>query len=387
MIRVTHYVDEWLPRTQPWIYNQVRHLPDDIESTVACRGTRHLDEFPFSRIHSLEEAPLAEQLVDRALRVLGIRHHLGFLRRRIEADRPHVLHSHFGHVGWYNLGAVRGLNTHHVVTFYGQDLSWRPVARPRWRQRYRRLFREADLFFCEGPHMAGELADLGCAEEKIVLQRLGVNLDRITYTPRHWAPGDILSVLIAASFREKKGIPYAVQALGGLRDSWPLELTIVGDVTGQPGSRREKRKIMNAVRESGMEPVTRFLGFLTHDALLDEAYDHHIFLAPSVTASDGDAEGGAPVSIIEMAASGMPIVTTRHCDIPEVVVDGGNAELADERDVRGLARAITTLLEAHEEWPSRLARGRRHVEERFDASVQGEALGEHYRFLVTSGTG
>lgn len=380
---VLHYVDEWLPRTQPWIYNQIQHLPDDVESWVACRTTRYVDEFPFSRIHALQSEPLIRQLVDRGLRFLGIRRHLGFLRRRIQTLRPDVLHSHFGHIGWFNLGAVRGMDTLHVVTFYGQDLSWRPSAMPEWRARYGELFREADLFLCEGPHMIGELAALGCAEEKISLQRLGVDLERITYAPRRWAPGETLSVLICASFREKKGIPYGVEALGQIQESRPLKLTIVGDVTGQPGSRREKGRILEAVRKSGMAPVTRFLGFLTHDALLEEAYDHHILLAPSVTASDGDTEGGAPVSIIEMAASGMPIVTTRHCDIPEVVLDGVNAELADERDVDGLVRAIEALVESREEWPSRLSKGRHHVEERFDAAAQGAALGEHYRSLVS----
>ena len=64
---------------------------------------------------------------------------------------------------------------------------------------------------------------------------------------------------------------------------------------------------------------------------------HDVFLAPSVTASNGDTEGGAPVAIIEMAASGMPIVSTRHCDIPSVVLDGVTGLLAAERDSEGLA--------------------------------------------------
>lgn len=381
-LRVLHWVDEWLPQTQPWIYNQVRHLPDDVESHVACRTTRHLDQFPFHRIHALQDEPLTRQLVDRGLRFLGIRHHLDFLRRRIQALRPDILHSHFGHAGWYNLGAARGTDTRHVVTFYGQDLSWRPVARPEWRSRYRDLFREADLFLCEGPHMARGLSGLGCAEGRIALQRLGVDLSRIPYDPRRWSPGDTLRVLMAASFREKKGIPYGIRALGRLRGSRPLELTVVGDATSQPGSAREKRRILEAVKEAGLDPVTRFLGFLSHDALLAEAFAHHVFLSPSVTASDGDAEGGAPVSLIEMAASGMPIVTTRHCDIPEVVVDGVNAELASERDEDGLVEALHALLDAHEEWPSRLMAGRRHVEDRFDASAQGAALGARYRDLA-----
>jgi len=81
------------------------------------------------------------------------------------------------------------------------------------------------------------------------------------------------------------------------------------------------------------------LGFQPHAILFEEAYKNHIFLSPSVTALDGDTEGGAPVTIIEMAATGMPIISTKHCDIPEVIKDGVTGFLANERDGR---RAYTT---------------------------------------------
>lgn len=36
-------------------------------------------------------------------------------------------------------------------------------------------------------------------------------------------------------------------------------------------------------------------GYVPHSKLLKIAYDHHILLAPSLHASDGNAEGGFPV--------------------------------------------------------------------------------------------
>ncbi len=70
------------------------------------------------------------------------------------------------------------------------------------------------------------------------------------------------------------------------------------------------------------------MGYQPHSTLFAEAYRHHIFLSPSVTASTGDTEGGAPVSLIEMAATGMLIVSTTHCDIPEVIKHGVTGLLA-----------------------------------------------------------
>lgn len=378
-LRVVHSVDTWLPRTQRWIHDQVRHLPEDVETHVVCETTEHTDDFPHPRIHSLRDRPLAAQILDRAARFIGLRHYLAHLRHQIERLRPEVVHSHFGHLAWRDLGAVPE-QVRHVVTFYGLDLSRLPAAQPRWKRRYRELFRRADLFLCEGPHMAATARTLGCPPGKLRVHRLGVDLERIDFVPRRWAPGEPLRVLIAAAFREKKGIPYAIEALGRLRQTLPVEVTVVGDAVAQPGSDREKAKILDAVARSGLGDV-RFPGFLPHDRLLDEAYRHHLFLSPSVTARDGDSEGGAPVALIEMAASGMPIVSTRHCDIPEVVLDGVNAALADERDVDGLVAGIRALADAHEAWPRRLREGRRHVEGRFDAVTQGRRLGELYKSL------
>lgn len=52
--------------------------------------------------------------------------------------------------------------------------------------------------------------------------------------------------------------------------------------------------------------------------LMDEA---HIFLLPSITATDGDQEG-IPEVLMEAMASGLPVISTFHSGIPELVIDG-----------------------------------------------------------------
>ena len=91
---------------------------------------------------------------------------------------------------------------------------------------------------------------------------------------------------------------------------------------------------------------------------------------------DGDTEGGAPVGILQMAASGMPIVSTRHCDIPNVLP--ASADLAEERDVAGLVKVLRWFVENAGTWEPRLAEARRHVVLNFDAHIQGLRLAEIY---------
>ena len=231
--------------------------------------------------------------------------------------------------------------------------------------------------------MAACLRELGCPARKIQLMPLGIELGKVQFAPRQWSGKNALRVLIAASFREKKGIPYSLAALGRIARDVSLRITIAGDAGRDRASKREKRRILEGIRMAGLESVTRLLGFVDHDTLRAIALEHDVFVSPSITASDGDTEGGAPVSIIGMLASGMPVVSTRHCDIPFVTGPQGVRFLAAERDVDDLERCLRSLL-AEPNWDVLARQGRAHVMMQHDVARQGEALAQLYRDVLDS---
>ena len=228
--------------------------------------------------------------------------------------------------------------------------------------------------------MAGRVVALGCPAGKVKVQHLGIDVDGIAFQPRRWRPGEALKVLIAASFTEKKGIPYAVRALGELHREMPLQVTIIGDA-GYPEWQAEKAEILATLERTGVGEVTRRLGYQPHARMLEEAYAHHVFLQPSVTASTGDTEGGAPVSLIEMLATGMPVVSTTHCDIPEVMGPDLAHLLAPERDVAALAERLRWLVARPEGWADLAAAARRRIETEYHRTRQAERMVAHYRAL------
>jgi colanic acid/amylovoran biosynthesis glycosyltransferase len=103
-----------------------------------------------------------------------------------------------------------------------------------------------------------------------------------------------------------------------------------------------------------------------------------IFIQPSVTAADGDTEGGAPTTLLEAQALGVPVVATYHADIPHVVAPGESALLAPERDSEALAACLMKLLDAPERWSAMGRAGRRFIEEHHDAPSQVARLEELY---------
>ncbi|HEU4365550.1 MAG TPA: glycosyltransferase [Candidatus Krumholzibacteria bacterium] len=379
---VLHSVPRWLPQTETWLYTQVRFLPPSIESHVACERTENLDQFPLANMHSMRAEPAWRSLRDRALRKLRIRNHLGYQDGAARRSRARVMHSHFGFTGWRDLAVARRHGLAHAVTFYGADVQFYPRRNPVWRGRYRAMFARVDRVLCEGPHMGREIMALGCPEAKIRVHHLGVDLSLIPFAPRVWAPGEPLRVLLSGSFREKKGLPLAVEALGRLGSDVALEITIIGDATNEERSIREKQRILDAIARHDLGARTRLLGYRPYRDVMDEARRHHVFLSPSVTAEDGDTEGGAPVSLIEMSASGMMIASSTHCDIPGVILDGRTGFLAPERDVDGLVANLRRIVANPSAWGAMQRAGRAHIEAEFDARRQGERLAAIYHEIV-----
>jgi colanic acid/amylovoran biosynthesis glycosyltransferase len=379
---VVHYCSTWLPLTQTWIYTQVRGLQQlGVNTHIVCERTDNNNDFIIDNLHVRSSDSFFQKLRRRCLQILSMPDRSSFLARVARAVKADVVHSHFGDIGWGNLTAVRKSAAHHVVTFYGYDVSLLPTRDPEWLERYGEMFSQADVFLCEGSHMARCVEELGCPAHKVRVHHLGVNVSQFQFSPRQWRTGETLRVLIAASFREKKGIPIAIRALGIIARDVEVELTIIGDAALLPEQQEEKKKILNALESAGLADRTRLLGYKSHDVMLSESMAHHIFLQPSITAVDGDTEGGAPVAIIEMLATGMPVVATTHCDIPEVVGPAFAHLLAPERDVEQLAECIRLLLSKPASWEALLKNGREHIEREYNLETQVARLAKIYEEL------
>jgi colanic acid/amylovoran biosynthesis glycosyltransferase len=225
--------------------------------------------------------------------------------------------------------------------------------------------------------MAESLAALGCPPEKIGVHPLGVDVHSIPYAPREFRSGDTLRVLFAGAFVEKKGLRDAVQAVGLARDAGlRLELHIAGDLSGRADQWSLKDEVWALIARLGLEDCTRHHSWLGFHDLLALALRCHVFVAPSVTASDGDAEG-TPFVLQQMMATAMPAVATHHSDIPYIFGEHASL-LLPEHDVRGLA----DRLQHYHDVPETMIRDglalRDRIRTAYDAKACAAQLSERY---------
>jgi colanic acid/amylovoran biosynthesis glycosyltransferase len=287
------------------------------------------------------------------------------------ASRPFdVIHCHFGPNGLRGLalreiGALRGKL---VTSFYGYDVSEFP--RQRGRDVYAQLFAKGERFLAISQVMRQKLIELGCPPEKILVHRLGVNLEMLTLFPPT-APLSPVRILTISRLTPKKGLEYGLRAVAALvQEGVSVEYTVIGDGPLRP-------KIERLAHDLGLANVVRLTGWKSRPEIVTALSQSDILLAPSVTAESGDQEG-TPVAIMEALACGVPVVSTLHAGIPEVVQDGVSGYLVPERDVGGLANVIRRLARDPALRASMGQQGRAHIQERHNIGKLSSRLIEIY---------
>ena len=97
------------------------------------------------------------------------------------------------------------------------------------------------------------------------------------------------------------------------------------------------------VKSLGMTARVEFTGPLGHEEVHRHLASSLCFVQHSRIAESGDMEG-TPLSILEAQAAGIPVVSTNHAGIPDVVLNNETGYLVEENDIDGMAIAMGKIL-------------------------------------------
>jgi colanic acid/amylovoran biosynthesis glycosyltransferase len=333
---------------------------------VLCRKKLNPGSFPHGDVYSIEDLNASEWLYN-----FLIFKSMGYFPYFNKQHQYHcdLLHAHFGYNAFKSVGLSKALKKPLICSFYGGDVFKYP-AQPAHRANYRKLFREFSKGIVLGPYMKNTLVDLGCPDDKLVINHLGVDVDKITFHPREVQKEKPFRFLIASSFVEKKGIDIALTALKKLEKDSDFIVELVGDGPLKP-------KIIALIRELKMENKVVLHGYKSYDYFLNLAGQCDGYIQASKTAADNDKEG-TPMAIIDVMASGMPVVATYHSDIPETVEDGITGYLAEENDSDSLSEALKKMVNSGKDYAAMSHRCRVKIENEFNIRKQVDRLEKIY---------
>jgi len=225
--------------------------------------------------------------------------------------------------------------------------------------------------------MQKRLIEIGCPEYKIKIQHIAIDLRKYPFRMRlPKNKRELVRILFCGSFREKKGLLYALDAVRQVyTQNSRIEFIIIGD-----GELR--LRVEEFLDRYQMRSYTHLLGFQSHSRMIEEMNAADLFIHPSITAKNGDSEGGAPTSILEAQACGLPVISTHHADIPNVVIPNESALLATERDSKKLMDNILLLLTDQDRWSTMGELGRAFVYTHHDILKEVKRLENRYIALA-----
>ncbi|MCP4549347.1 MAG: glycosyltransferase family 4 protein [bacterium] len=210
-----------------------------------------------------------------------------------------------------------------VLWLHGGNLPQLATSSPRW---VRRVLERGDEIVAPTTFL-GNLATRARCSVRIIPNFVRIReydyRRRLRVRPR---------LLWMRTFHEIYQPQMAVRVLASLRRSH-AEATLV--MAGQEKGLFEPT--CRLAESLGLAGAVRFPGFLDAAGKRRELARHDIFL-------NTNRIDNTPVSLVEAAASGLPIVTTDVGGIPHLLRHGESALLVPDGDVEAMARAVDQLL-------------------------------------------
>jgi colanic acid/amylovoran biosynthesis glycosyltransferase len=358
----------WPFSGETWLPGAERPIPNSDRLLRAVPVLRRcLDAAPELTLEVLDP----DQYGPQAISLESLYHLSSFLERTGDYD---VLHAHFGPVANSFRFARTVWKAPLVVTFHGYDFSQYPCQHGDGV--YRRLFQDADAVMGVSQYAIQRLIEIGCPAEKLSVLHTGVCLAKFPFRARRLEPGEPVRILTVGRLVEKKGLEHALHAIAEVRRKHSkLRYEIIGEGPLRPA-------LEDLIRQLELGPVVTLRGAAGADVVRRSFDESHLFLLASVTASDGDQEG-IPVSLMEAQACGLPVLSTRHSGIPELVGDGGSGILVEERNAEQLAGGLLKLVQNPQEWPRMGEQGRRTIEAKFDTGALNRDLVRLYETVIS----
>ncbi len=178
-------------------------------------------------------------------------------------------------------------------------------------------------------------------------------------------------ILSVGQLQERKGLSYLVEACGILRDRGvQFECRIIGEGPLRP-------TLQEQIHQLELEDYVRLVGALPHEEVIAQYQEATVFALPAILGKDGDRDG-IPNVILEALSMGLPVVSTAHSGIPEVIEEGVNGLLVPPEDAQAFSSALERLICDPEMGNAFGKAGRKIVADRFNPEKNARRLLEAF---------
>ncbi len=252
--------------------------------------------------------------------------------KSLKKNKIQVILAQYGPTGHRILEICKLLNIPLVIHFHGYDASVRDIIKQH--NNYTEAFAYASKVIVVSKQMEKKLIALGCSTEKIVYNPCAPHDDFLKIEPK-FLKKQFVSI---GRFTNKKAPYYLILTFKRIIELHPdARLVMAGN-----GALLNTCKNLVSIHKLGNH--VEFLGVIDKQEYMNLLEESLAFVQHSITADDGDMEG-TPVAILEASAAGLPVVSTIHAGIPDVIEHAKTGLLSNEHDVNAMSENMLKLID------------------------------------------
>tara|TARA_R100001369_G_scaffold87750_1_gene123529 strand:- start:5535 stop:6644 length:1110 start_codon:yes stop_codon:yes gene_type:complete len=239
-----------------------------------------------------------------------------------------------------------------VVHFHGYDASIKKVVENH--NNYKEVFQYASKIIAVSRKMEQMLLKMGCPKDKLIYNVYGPQPEFLKVEP-FFSKKQFVAI---GRFTDKKAPYYTILAFKKVLDKNPnAKLIMAGD--GQL-----LNACKNLVKHLGIEAQVNFPGVIAPEKYRELLSESVAFIQHSITAENGDMEG-TPLAVLEASAAGIPVVSTFHAGIPDVIENKQTGLLCKEHDVEAMSKNMMCLLDNVDYAKTLGTAGKRNIQDHY----------------------
>lgn len=281
--------------------------------------------------NSLTQFKLTDRIKKRFNRNFTFYEHA--LINSLKREKVDCVLAEYGPTACKNLKVVEFLKLPLVVHFFGYDASVVSVLKE-YAEQYKKLFSYSNAVVVVSKKMKDDLLALGCPADKLVISTCGPDPIFFELKPSYKKK----QFIAVGRFIEKKAPYLTILAFKKVADLYPdSKLIMVGDgeLTGI---------CKNLIKALNLTNNIELKGVLTPQEVQVLFEESIAFVQHSVVAESGDSEG-TPVAVLDAQAASLPVISTYHAGIPDVIMNNETGLLVEECDVDGMSKNMLRALE------------------------------------------
>lgn len=319
--------------SETFIANQVKHLSGNIHYLYGGELPQYYgNDVPFLKqgvIHQLSYG--IKELIGGNSTYMQ---HISAVEKYFIENKIEVVLANYANTALPVMEVCNKLQIPLVVHFHGWT-AYRKSFLEQYGGQYPRLFQIAKAIIAVSNDMKEQLQSLGAPAEKITVVTCGADEKMFTYNSH---VDNEKQFLIAGRLCDTKNPHLSILAFSiAAAQVTDVKLVIAGGDEG----------LLNActslIKSLNIESKVRYVGIQSHEQMKELMAKSFAILQHSATTIDGEKEG-TPVTLLEAALSGLPVIATSHAGIGEVFKHNYSALLCNEHDVNEMAKHIITLI-------------------------------------------